>query len=298
MNSINIKRDGVHQTALGLFLGFIGVASFSLTLPMTRLAVSTIDAGTVAIWRGLIAAVAAAVILILFYRQWPGRRHIVPILTIGGGIVIGFPVFMTLAMQTIPASHGAIVIGLLPISTAGVSALTSRESPSKAFWGVSLLGTLLTLAFVFRLGGGGFELGHLYLIIAVIFGAIGYALGGQTAKELGAPRVICWALVFMAPLLIIAAFLVEPISWQPDEPAFQAFLYLALISQLAGFFAWYRGLAIGGVARVSQVQLLQIFMTLIASAVMLAEPVTLEIWTFSALVMICVAVSSKLRIKT
>ncbi len=287
-----------HRPILGLFLGFIGVAAFSLTLPMTRFAVTSIDAGTIIIWRGLIAALFSAVILLVFYRQWPRRESIRPLLITGVGIVIGFPGLMTLAMQTVPASHGAVVVGLLPISTAAVSVLATNENPSRAFWIVSGLGTMAIMAFVFRLSDGGFAPGHFYLIAAVVFAAVGYAFGGNAAKEIGAPRAICWALVLMSPFLVAGAFFVAPLPLQAEATSLLAFLYLALVSQLAGFFAWYGGLALGGVARVSQIQLLQIFMTLIASAVLLSEPLNMEIWFFSALVMCCVVVSARLRIDT
>jgi len=291
------QRDR-RRRRLGLLLGLIGVASFSLTLPMTRLAVSSIDAGTVAVWRGLLAALAAGVILLFFFRQWPERRQIIPLFITGVGIVFGFPVLTTLAMQTIPSSHGAIVVGLLPISTAVVGVLATNERPSMIFWLISALGTVFILVFIFRQSDGRFELGHIYLICAVLFAAVGYAFGGTVAKNMGAARVICWALVLMLPGLLVAAFFVPPVPWKGEVTPLLAFLYLAFVSQLMGFFAWYAGLAMGGITRVSQVQLLQLFMTLIASALILSEPLDAEVWLFAALVVLSVAISSRLRINT
>ena len=284
------------HTILGLLLGFVGVASFSLTLPMTRLAISAIDVETVAVWRGLIAAMAAAALLLVFYRTWPGASRIGPLLVTGGGIAIGFPVFATLAMQTVPASHGAIVVGLLPISTAIVGVVAANERPSAMFWTVSALGTIAILTFIFRQGESDLGYGYAYLMAAVLSAAIGYATGGNLAKEMGGPQVICWALVLTAPFLALATFFVAPVPWNAPTVPTLAFAYLALVSQLTAFFPWYAGLAIGGVAKVSQVQLLQIFMTLIASNLILSEPLGTEIWFFAGLVMACVLISVRLRV--
>jgi len=292
-------RNSIERRAVwGLFLGLVGVISFSLTLPLTRIAVADMDAGTVAVWRGLIAALSAAAILLVFYRRWPTRAQLAPLFVTGIGIVIGFPLFTTLAMQTIPASHGAIVVGLLPISTAAVGILVTNERPPTAFWIASGIGTIAILIFVTRQSEGGIEIGHVYLLLAVLFAATGYAVGGKVAKEMGAARVICWALVLIAPALLVASFFVAPIPWHVPAKAILSFFYLALISQLAGFLAWYGGLAIGGVARVSQVQLLQIFLTLTASSVLLSEHINAEIWLFAGLVFCCVVASSRLRIST
>ncbi len=285
-----------NKPVLGMILGVTGIASFSLTLPMTRIAVAGMEAGTVAVWRGLIAAALAALILLAFYRGWPARRHIVPLLLAGIGIVIGFPVLTTLAMQTIPASHGAIITALLPITTVAVSVLATSERPSRSFWIVSVFGTIVILVFIVRQSDGGLRIGHLYLIAAVLLAAVGYAFGAKAAKDIGGLRVICWALVLMAPALIVAAFFVAPVPWDAPTDSVLAFLYLSLISQLAGFIAWYGGMAMAGIARVSQVQLLQLFMTLIASAVLLAEPLSAEIWLFAALVMACVVIGTRLRV--
>jgi len=281
---------------LGFFLGFIGVAAFSLTLPMTRLAVTAIAPETIAVWRGLLAAIAAAFILWFFYRRWPRRRDLGKLFITGLGVVFGFPLFMTYAMETIPASHGAIVVGLLPITTAIVSVFVNGEKPSGGFWLFSIIATIAVLIFVLRISEGGLAIGHVFLFIAVVSAAIGYAVGGKVTKNLGAISVICWALVVMLPILAVAALYVEPVPWSASYAVILPFLYLAFISQLAGFFAWYAGLAMGGVARVSQIQQVQIFLTLMATAFMKSEPLSSETWIFAAVVVTCVIMSSRFRI--
>jgi drug/metabolite transporter (DMT)-like permease len=284
------------NTLTGMLLGAIGVVSFALTLPLTRLAIGEIDAGTVAVWRGLIAAGAAVLVLAVFFRRWPGRHQVGPLLITGLGIVIGFPVLTTLAMQTVPAAHGAVVIALLPITTAAFGVVSSRERPSLAFWSVSLAGTAAIVVFIFRRSEGTLQIGHVYLVLAVILAAIGYGSGTKVARQIGASPAICWALVFTAPVLVIAAFFVPPLPMNAPAPAVFSLLYLALISQLAGFFAWFGGLARGGVARVSQIQQLQIFITMLASAYILGEALDAEIWAFAIFIIVCVAIIARLRI--
>jgi len=293
-----IKVSGKKQNhpLLGLTLGFVGVAAFSLTLPMTRLAVTSMGSETIAVWRGLLAAVAAGVILWLFYHRLPSRNDVLKLFITGLGVVVGFPLFMTYAMETIPASHGAIVVGLLPITTAIISVFVDHEKPTTGFWGFSVLATIAVLIFIFRISDGGLKIGHIYLFIAVLSAAVGYALGGQAARHMGAISVICWALVIMLPFLVLASFFVAPVPWSAPIEAILPFLYLAFISQLAGFFAWYAGLAMGGVARVSQVQQLQIFLTLIATAFMQSEPLSSEMWLFAVVVVVCVVMSARFRI--
>ncbi len=283
---------------LGLLLGFVAVASFSLTLPMTRLAVSAMDAGTIAVWRGVIAGVIALVVLLAFYRRWPGWANVRRLLVGGIGIVIGFPLFITLAMQTVPSSHGAIVVGLLPISTAVVSIFVTSERPSKSFWLSSALGTLVIMTFILLQADGGLALGHLYLLLAIASAAGGYAIGGDVAKDIGGLRVTVWMMALYAPVMGVAAFFVAPVPWTAAPAAVYAFLYLALVSQFFGFFAWYAGLSMGGVARVSQVQLLQVFMTLIASHFLLAEVLSGDLLLFAALVALCVAACARGRSKS
>lgn len=296
--SSNAPSSNAQRQTFGIMLGFLGMTLFSLTLPMTRLAVAGIDAGTVAVWRGLLAALMAAAILVGSRSRWPRRGQILPLAITGLGVVVGFPVLTVAAMQTVSASHGAVVIGLLPLSTTVVGVIAARERPSLLFWLVSFVGTALTLAFVLRQANGGIAVGHLYLLASVAVAAVGYAVGGRLAVQIGGWRVICWALVLYAPLLGIAACFVPFLPLDASAASLGAFFYLVTVSQLVGFFAWYAGLAMGGIARVSQVQLLQLFMTLAASSILLREELGGEVFIFGALVVACVAFSARLRVRT
>ncbi|MCB1884879.1 MAG: DMT family transporter [Geminicoccaceae bacterium] len=288
--------DAAPHERAGLALGFVGVASFSLTLPMARIALGALDPVQVAVWRGIVAAVAALLILLAARPPLPKGGDWGRLCLCALGVVFGFPFFSTLAMATVSAAHGAVVVGLLPLATAVAGAVVGGERPSKAFWLMSLIGTALTLTFVLRQAGGALAPGHAYLLAAVAAAAIGYAYGGLLARTLGGWQVSCWTLVVALPALAVLGLFIPPVPLSTPPHALAAFLYLALVSQLSGFFAWYRGMALAGIARVSQLQLLQLFMTLLAAWLLLGEAVGAEVLVFGTLVAATVRVGTGLRV--
>lgn len=282
---------------LGLGLTFLGVLAFSLTLPMTRLAITQLDPAQVALWRAIVAATLAATVLVVFRPSRPIGPQWAYIAACAVGTVFGFPLFTTLGMQSVSASHGAVVVGLLPLATAVCGVAIGGERPSIVFWVAALAGTMLTVVFVLRQTEGGLSLGHIWLFLAVVAAAIGYAYGGLAARALKGWSVACWALVVSLPVLIPLGFFVAPPPLSTPLPALAAFVYLAVISQLVGFFAFYRGLALAGIARASQVQLLQLFLTIAFAATMFGEAWDGEVIVFGAFVVIAVAVGTRARIK-
>ena len=268
----------------GLVWGFVGVVAFSLTLPMTRIAVTELDPIQVALWRALVAAVLAGLVLLAFRARRPDRSEVRDLAICAAGTVFGFPIFTTLAMQTGSAAHGAVVVGLLPLATAIVGVKINAERPNLRFWLASLFGTGVTLAFVLRQSGGGFSLSDIYLLLAVASAAVGYAFGGKAAQTLGGWQVSCWALVLSLPMILPLALQVEPIALDAPPLVLGAFAYLAVISQLAGFFAWYRGMALAGIALVSQLQLLQLFLTILAAWALVGENIGPDLGFFGGLV--------------
>ncbi|MBA3504309.1 MAG: DMT family transporter [Betaproteobacteria bacterium] len=285
------------QERHGVLWGALGVASFSLTLPATRAAVAHLDVGFVAIGRGLGAGLLAAVILWTTRQPVPRRSDLFSLCGVAAGVVIGFPFLTTLAMVHVPAAHGAIVVGLLPLSTAVAGVALAGERPSAGFWIVSLAGTAVLLAFILDRAQGSVSAADVALIGAVVSAAFGYALGGRLATRLGGWQVICWALVVSLPFLALAALvLVEWPRASVPWSAWAGFAYVTLVSQLLGFFAWYHGLAIGGIARVSQTQLLQLFMTLAASAVLLGERLDPRMLTYGAAIVAIVAAGTRVRV--
>lgn len=281
----------------GLLWGLLGVAAFSLTLPATRAAVPELGVAFVFLGRVTGAGTAAALILLIARQPLPQRGDWPGLIVTSLGIVLGFPLLTTLALMYVPASHGAVVVGLLPISTAVAGAVLAGERPSAGFWLASCAATAIVLAFIVQSSGARLSLPDAALIGAVVAAACGYAKGGQLAARLGSWQVICWSLVIALPANAIASILFVSFPQQHvAASAWTGFAYVTLVSQLTGFFAWYYGLALGGIARVSQMQLFQLFFTLAASSWLLGETIDSRILIYGTSVVITVAVGARARI--
>ncbi len=282
----------------GLGLGFVGVAIFALTLPLTRYALRDFDPLFLAIGRTVVAAFIAAPLLIATHQPRPTFADLRLLVFVIAGVVFGFPILSALASQSVPASHGGVVLGALPLATALMSTYFSGERPSPTFWAFGILGSILVMAYA--LGEHNVELhaGDALLVLSVIAASMGYAAGGQLAKRLGGWQVICWALVVALPLsLPLAVWQARQLTGHEALPSWLCFLYLGLMSQLAGFFFWNRGLAIGGIARVGQVQLLQSSMTLVAASLILGETITPRAVVFAVLIAACVWLGRRAAIR-
>jgi drug/metabolite transporter (DMT)-like permease len=257
----------VSRETLGLLIGFVGVAIFGGTLPFTRIAVEALDPWFVTAGRASLSGLLAGAVLIVLRRPVPDRASLIKIACASFFIVGGFPAFTALAMTSVEASHGGVVLGILPLVTAAISAWMTGERPSARFWLAAVAGAALVAAFALRAGGGRFVAGDLLLAGAVLSAAIGYNLSGQLTRLMSGWEVISWILVIAPPVTLPATLWLAP-STPSEVPArcWIAFAYVTLMSQYIGFFFWNAGLALGGVARVSQVQLLQTFVTLVIAA--------------------------------
>lgn len=282
----------------GLALGLLAVVIFSLSLPMTRVVVQDLNPVLAALGRALLAAVPAAALLLWRKQKHPTFAQLKGLCLVVLGVILGFPVLSCWAMQSLPASHGALVNGLQPLVVALFAAWLSHERPSRAFWLCAVAGSLLVLAYAVIQGAGSISAGDLLMLLAIALGGLGYAEGGRLAREMGGWQVICWALVIASPLLLGP---VAWLTWQQEGPvstqAWLAFGYTTLFSQFIGFFAWYAGLAMGGIARVGQVQLLQIFFTMAFSAAFFGEPIDTLTWAFAAAVVGTVVIGRKTAVK-
>lgn len=282
----------------GMFLGLVGVVSFGLTLPATRFIIPYFEPVFIGLGRAVIASFVAALLLIATKQTRPSKNQFYQLLVVASGVVVGFPILSAWAMQTVPASHGGVVLGVLPLATAIVGSVVSNEKPSVAFWICGIVGSAVVIAYSLLQGVGEFQTGDFFLLGAIVSAATGYALGGKLSKEIGGWQVICWALVISFPFIIVPAWLEAPQDAVGSLPlnVILSFLYLALVSQLFGFFFWNKGLALGGVARVSQTQLLQPIVTLVASALLINETINVQTIVFATLVIVTVAIGKKMPI--
>jgi drug/metabolite transporter (DMT)-like permease len=283
-----------HDVRLGYFFGFVGVASFSLTLPATRVAVAALDPVFVGLGRAVVAALLAAIVLTVQRVPWPGWALLPRLALVAAGVVIGFPLFSAWAMRTVHASHGAVVIGLLPLATAVAGALIAHERPSRMFWACAIFGSAVVVAFALLQGGGAPQPADGLLVLAVIAAAIGYAEGARLARTMGGWQVISWSLVIAAPVVAMpTAMYVDAGLLSAPASAWLGFAYVSIVSMFLGFFAWYRGLAQGGIAAVGQVQLLQPFLTIFASALLLGERLDWATIVAAALVITSIAIGRR-----
>ncbi len=284
----------------GLVLAFAAVVMFSFTLPVTKVALTGFDPVVIAMGRAVIAGIVAAIVLRMARVTWPGRAALRPFLAIGLGIVIGFPVLTTIALQSTTSAHAAVVIAGLPIATAVLAVLRAGEHPPRAFWLASLAGTAALIAFAFTRGGagGGDLVADLLLLGAVLAAAFGYVEGAVMTRSMPGWQVVSWVLVVMLPVTVVTTTVAGVIEDGPavaDPDAVAALLYLALISMYLGFFAWYAGLNSAGVARASQVQLLQPLLTLLWSTLLLGEVVGWPTIVAAGAVLACVVWTQRAR---
>lgn len=282
----------------GMALGLLAVIIFSLTLPMTRVVVQDINPLLAALSRAVMAAIPAAALLLWRREKLPTFAQFKGLCLVVVGVILGFPILSCWAMQTLPASHGALVNGLQPLMVALFAAWLSHERPSKAFWLCAALGSCLVLAYAVIQGAGTISAGDVLMLLAIVAGGLGYAEGGRLARDMGGWQVICWALVIASPLLLGPVLW---LAWQHQGPvstaAWWSLGYITLFSQFIGFFAWYAGLSMGGIARVGQVQLLQIFFTMALSALFFGEHIDHLTWVFAAAVVCTVVLGRKTAVQ-
>jgi drug/metabolite transporter (DMT)-like permease len=289
-----------------LFWGLIGVTLFAATLPFTRIAVGSTDAPQVSPWFVTFGRAAVAGLLSVLYLLWQKSRGTLKVPTraewplvamTAFGVIVGFPLFLALALRYVPSTHGAVVTALLPLSTAVLGALWFKQRPSKGFWACSVLGSGLVLAFmIWRAGGIYLGAANIYLIIAMTTGAFGYIGGARLTPRLGSEQVICWVLVSSLPLTLPMALIFAPAQPQAIAPmSWVGFAYVALFSMWIGFFAWYRALALGAV-RVSQIQLIQPFLSLLFAVPLAGERLDMMTLFFAIAVIATVYVGKKMPV--
>jgi len=288
---------GLSRETLGLIIGTIGVIIFGVTLPMTRIAVVSLDPWFVTMGRAALAGLVALCVLVVLKRTVPTRSELMRLGVAAVFVIVGFPGFTGFAMRLVPASHGGVVLGILPLAVALFGAIAARERPSFGFWLSALAGAALVIGFSLRDGEGGFGLGDVLLLGAVLSAASGYTVLAGLTKSRPGWEVISWTVVISLPVTLPFAFLTAPSDlFAVPLPHWGAFLYLGLMSQYVGFFFWNTGLAMGGQARVSQTQLLQTFVTLAFAAWVNGEQVDLLTWIFAVAVVGVVLIGRRTRI--
>ena len=287
----------------GLLLGLVAVVIFSVTLPVTRLAVGTPDApqlsGTfVALSRAVLAAGLSIVYLLAVRAPWPERSQWLPLTVISLGVVLGFPICTSIALQQVEAVHASAILGMLPLSTAVIGAVMHKQRPSLGFWLCAGLGSALVITYaLLRAPAGAIALhrADALLLLAIISASTGYAWGARLSGQMPPEQVICWSLVLALPLTLPGSWWTWP-QTQVQAGTWLALGYLAMFSMWVGFFFWYRGLAMGGTVRVSQVQLLQPFLSMLFAVILVGERLDALTVGFALAVLATVVLGRKMAV--
>ena len=286
------------RNKLGALLGFVGMCLFAGTLPATRLAVTGFDPWFLTFARAAIAGSAGLAVLLLRRRRIPPRRLWREIFAAGLCTVVGFPLFAALAMVTVPAAHGGVVLGIVPLATAAAAAILAHERPSAGFWLASAVGATFVVTFMLRRNGDAtFSAGDLFLLGTVVSGAVGYTLSGRLAALMPGWEVISWQVVIFLPVAALATFVTWPADIASTSlPIWAGLAYVGLVSQYMAFFVFNAAMAIGGIARVGQIMLLQPFMIVALAAPVNDEAINVETIAFAAAVVATVLIGQRMRV--
>ncbi|MGW3461574.1 DMT family transporter [Streptomyces olivaceoviridis] len=279
---------------LGTVQAALGVVAFSLTFPATAWGLESFGPWSLVAVRGVLAALVAGGCLLALRVRLPARRHLAGLAVVAAGVVLGFPTLTTLALQTSTTAHAAVVVGLLPLTTAVFSALRTGVRPSRRFWLAAVAGAAAVLAFTVGQSGGALTTADGYLFGALLVCAAGYTEGGRLARVMPGWQVIGWALVLCLPLTVPAAALA--LSYEPVRLSVHGvagLVWVALGSQFLGLVVWYRGMAAIGIPRASQLQLAQPLLTLVWSALLLGEHFTVAAPLTALAVLVCIAVTQR-----
>ncbi|MCP3727404.1 DMT family transporter [Paraburkholderia sp. CNPSo 3272] len=283
-------RKTLDSTTDGWLCGLAGVLIFSGSLPATRLAVLDLDPVFLTVARASIAGGLGVLLLLGLRAARPARAELWPLVIVALGVVVGFPLLTALALQRVSSAHAIVFVGLLPLATAVFGVLRAGERPQPAFWIFSAAGSAAVVAFALRHGIDASPLGDALMLGAIVACGLGYAEGARLSRRLGGWQVICWALVISLPVMAPLAWWLRPASFAAVGAAsWWGFAYVSVFSMLIGFVFWYRGLALGGIAGVGQLQLLQPFFGFVLAALLLHESVPPAMIAVTAVVIACVA---------
>jgi drug/metabolite transporter (DMT)-like permease len=295
MRNLQVAERCVDKTAGGWLNGFLGVLIFSGSLPATRAAVMDFDPVFLTVVRATIAALLGIALLLAVREKLPARGDVPSLVVVAIGVVIGYPLLSALALQHITSAHSIVFVGLLPLSTAIFGVLRGGERPRAAFWLFSCVGSALVVGYAVGQGLSASPTGDMLMLAAIVICGLGYAEGAKLSRKFGGWQVICWALALSLPLVLAMSIMLAPPNFgNVGMPAWLGLAYVSLFSMLIGFVFWYRGLAQGGIAAVSQLQLLQPFFGLALAASLLGEEVSVGMLAVTLAVVVCVVGAKRL----
>ena len=278
------------RSSAGWGSGLLGVIIFSGSLPATRVAVADFSPMFLTSARAVIAAVLGSFFLYGLRQTRPQREDLFPLALVALGVVVGFPLLSALALQHITAAHSIVFIGMLPLATAIFGVVRGGERPKLAFWLFSIIGSAAVASFALYGSEGGTLTGDLLMVAAILVCGLGYAEGATLSRRLGGWQVISWSLLLSLPIMAAIGLVTHPQALSTVAlSSWIGLAYVSIFSMLVGFIFWYRGLALGGIAGVGQLQLLQPFFGFMLAALFLGEPIAWTMIASTVLVVACVA---------
>ncbi|EZH66682.1 transporter [Bacillaceae bacterium JMAK1] len=284
----------MNSSAKGWIYGFVGIIIFSGSLPATRVAVMELDPLFLTSIRAVIASLLAVFALLLFRSKLPRRTDLASLVIVAGGVVIGFPLLTALALEHNNAGQSIVFLGLLPLCTSIFAVIRGGERPNARFWFFSIIGSGIVSGYALFSNGDLSMLGNGYMLFAIMVCGLGYAEGAMLSKRLGNWQVISWALLISFPfMLVITLFLFPSSMMELQVETYVSLFYVSFFSMYIGFVFWYQGLALGGIASVGQIQLLQPFFGLVIAAVLLHETIGLFLVIVNVAVVLCVVLAKK-----
>ena len=299
-----VSKPAGNAATRGLGLGLLAIVMFAMTLPVTRIAVGSAQAPElsgvfVASARAVLAAALSAIYLLVVRAPLPQARNGSALAMVALGVVLGFPLLTSVAMRYVQDVHASVMLGVLPLATAVVGAYLHRQRPSRGFWLCAAGGTALVVCYAWLRSNPvtiGLDAADWLLLAAMLSAAVGYGWGAQLSARMNATHVICWALLLALPINLALAW------WQwPTHPiqssAWWALGYVSVFSMWLGFFAWYRALAAGGTVRVSQLQLLQPFLSMLLAVPLLGETLDTTALGFGLAVAVLVFVGRRMPVR-
>lgn len=292
-------EEGTGQNAAAVLLGLTAVGIFAGTLPATRVAVTELSPIFVTVGRAALAGALALVALAITRTPLPSREDLPVFAGVAVCLTFGFPIFMGLAMLTVPSGHGGVVLAILPVAVTACAALFGNEAPGGRFWALTILGAAVVFIYTANHAGWALRWGDIFLVLASIIAAVGYTLSGRMVRRQYAGwQVISWALILALPFTLTASVMTAPINWPQSVSVTVSFLYLGMFSMFLGFFFFNKAMALGGIAKIGQLQLIQPFVTLLIAAVLLGEVIDIDSIVFAVLVVAIVAAAQRQKVVT
>ena len=293
----------ISDTLRGYFFALTAVIGFGATFIGVALGNESFDPITMSFGRVIPGAILAVFALKSAKQPLlPPREAFPAIFGVTAGIVIGFPLLSTLALQNIHPADAGVMVAVSPIVTSIAAIFIGHKKPRKLFWLAAALGSLSAATLAYLRGGsefgGGIFWGYILMATAMVLASLGHLTGNYLAGKYKSFHVLCWAVIISIPIQLPGAIInwtINPITTMPTASAVFGFLYVSLFSIIIGNYMLNHGFYLIGLVKGSQLQLIQPIVTMILAIVVLHQTVAPITWIAAFAILASVAWSQRLR---